>query len=184
MLKPGGRLVVADGFRHRRPLSPAYERLLRNWLSGWAVPDLMTADEFTGAARQVGFAHLHLDDVTANVRPSLRRLYRLALVLYPTGVVFLRPLRLIADKQLANARSALKQYQALRRDLWFYGIVTAAAPLEPESVATHSGPPASTILRWAGKDGVETHRAILRMGFFGGAISQKAGEWFKLPRHG
>jgi hypothetical protein len=73
------------------------------------VPDLVTADEVTAAARQAGFARASLDDVTANARPSLRRL---ALALYPAGVVLLRPLRLIIviDKQLTNARSALDQY--------------------------------------------------------------------------
>ncbi len=127
LLVPGGRLVVADGFRSRRPFSPAYERLLSSWLSGWAVPDLLTADEFMAATRRAGFARACLDDVTANVRPSLRRLYRLALALYPAGVVLLRPLRLITDKQLTNARAALEQYQALQRGLWFYGIATAVA---------------------------------------------------------
>lgn len=95
------------------------------------VPDLATADEFTTAARQAGFSDIRLEDVTANVRPSLRRLrrlHRLALALYPTGVILLRPLRLITGKQLTNARSSLEQYQALRRDLWFYGIATALKP--------------------------------------------------------
>ena len=89
------------------------------------MPDLVTADEFTAAARQAGFARACLDDVTANIRPSLRRLYRLALALYPAGVVLLRPLQLITDKQLTNARSALEQYQALQRGLWFYRIFAA-----------------------------------------------------------
>jgi hypothetical protein len=105
----------------------------RSSTDGWAVPDLVTADEFTAAARQAGFAHACLDDVTTNVRPSLRRLYRLALTLYPAGVVLLRPLRLITDKQLTNARSALEQYQALQRGLRFYGIF-AAVPCENRKI--------------------------------------------------
>jgi hypothetical protein len=91
------------------------------------VPDLVTADEVMAAARQAGFTRSCLDDVIANVRPSLRRLCRLALALYPAGVVLLRPLRLIIfiDKQLTNARSVLDQYQVLQRGLWFYGIFAA-----------------------------------------------------------
>jgi tocopherol O-methyltransferase len=125
VLKPNGRLVVADWFRHRRPLSSADETLLHNWLSGWAVPDLMTADGFVSAARQACFAQVRLEDVTGNVRPSLRRLYRLALLGHPAAIL-LWALRLRTDNQLANARSALQQYQALKRNLWFYGMVTAA----------------------------------------------------------
>ena len=125
LLKPGGRLVVADGFRSRRPLNSEEERSLHRWLSGWAVPDLMTADEFADAARQVGFAHMRLDNITANIQPSARRMYHLAQVLYPVGIIQ-RALRLVTYPQLANARSALEQYQTLRRGLWFYGIATAA----------------------------------------------------------
>jgi hypothetical protein len=46
-------------------------------------------------------------------------------VLYPVGIIQ-RALRLVTSPQLANARSALEQYQTLRRGLWFYGIATAA----------------------------------------------------------
>jgi tocopherol O-methyltransferase len=124
LLKPGGRLVVADGFRARRPFNSDEERSLHRWLSGWAVPDLMTAEEFADAARQVGFAHMRLDDITTNIQPSARRMYHLARVLYPVGIIQ-RALRLVTYPQLANARSALEQYQTLRRGLWFYGIATA-----------------------------------------------------------
>jgi cyclopropane fatty-acyl-phospholipid synthase-like methyltransferase len=125
LLKPGGRLVVADGFRARRPLYSDEERSLDRWLSGWAVPDLMTAEEFADAARQVGFAYMCLDDITTNIQPSARRMYHLARVLYPVGIIQ-RALRLVTSPQLANARSALEQYQCLRRGLWFYGIARAA----------------------------------------------------------
>jgi cyclopropane fatty-acyl-phospholipid synthase-like methyltransferase len=125
LLKPGGRLVVADGFRSRRPFNSDEERSLHLWMSGWAVPDLMTAGEFADAARQVGFAHVRLDDITTNIQPSARRMYYLARVLYPVGIIQWA-LRLVTYPQLANARSALEQYKTLRRGLWFYGIVTAA----------------------------------------------------------
>jgi tocopherol O-methyltransferase len=125
LLKPGGRLVVADGFRSRRPLNSNDEQSLHRWLSGWAVPDLMTAEEFADAARQVGFAHMRVDDISTNIQPSARRMYYLARVLYPVGIIQ-RTLRLVTYPQLANARSALEQYQILRRGLWFYAIATAA----------------------------------------------------------
>src|SRR5215203_7146937 len=86
LLKPGGRLVIADAFRHRRPFGPEDERLLHDWLSAWAVPDLMTPDEFTAAAGENGFTHVRFDDVSAHVRPSSRRMHRLMRVLYPLGV--------------------------------------------------------------------------------------------------
>jgi tocopherol O-methyltransferase len=127
LLVPGGRLLVADGFRTRRPLRPSEEQLLSSWLAGWAVPDLVTGEEFTNVAREVGFEHIRFEDISPNVQPSLRRLYRMARAMYPPGRAVLRPLHLISDTQLANACSALLQYQAFQRGLWLYGIFTALA---------------------------------------------------------
>jgi tocopherol O-methyltransferase len=125
LLKPGGRLVIADAFRHRRPFGPEDERLLHDWLSSWAVPDLMTPDEFTAAAGENGFTHVRFDDVSAQVRPSSRRMHRLMRVLYPLGVAR-RALGLFTDVQLANRRSALDQYRVVRRGLLVYGLVVAS----------------------------------------------------------
>jgi tocopherol O-methyltransferase len=124
LLKPGGRLVIADAFRHRRPFGPEDEQLLHDWLSAWAVPDLMTPDEFTAAAGENGFTLVRFDDVSAHVRPSSRRMHRLMRVLYPLGMAR-RALGLFTDVQLANRRSALDQYRVVRRGLLVYGLVVA-----------------------------------------------------------
>jgi tocopherol O-methyltransferase len=124
LLKPGGRLVIADAFRSRRPFGPEDEQLLHDWLSAWAVPDLMTPDEFTAAAGENGFTLVRFDDVSAHVRPSSRRMHRLMRVLYPLGVAR-RALGLFTDVQLANRRSALDQYRVVRRGLLVYGLVVA-----------------------------------------------------------
>src|SRR5918995_6515448 len=125
LLKPGDRLVIADAFRHRRQFGPEDERLLHGWLSAWAVPDLMTPEEFTTAAEENGFTHVQFEDVSAHVRPSSRRMHRLMRVLYPLGVAR-RALGLFTDAQLANRRSALDQYRVVRRGLLVYGLVVAS----------------------------------------------------------
>ena len=135
LLRPGGRLVVAEAYRRQRPFAPADEWLLHDWLSSWAVPDLVTPDEFISAAEQNGFARVQFEDVSAHVRPSSRRMYRLMCVLYPLGVAG-RMIGLITDVQLANRRSALVQHRVVQRDLLIYGIITATA-----SKTTVSGRP-------------------------------------------
>jgi len=124
LLKPGGRLVVADAFRRRRPFEQADERLLHDWLYPWAVQDLMTPGEFTAAAEENGFDRVHFEDVSDHVRPSSLHMYRLMRVLYPLGVAR-RRLGLLTDVQLANRRSALEQYRVVRRGLIVYGLLTA-----------------------------------------------------------
>lgn len=124
LLKPGGRLVAAEYLRFGRPYAEADERLLHSWLEGWAIPDLATGDEFATWAREVGFQNVCLEDITAHVRPSLRLLHRLAMLLYPIHAA-LRALRLRSAAQEGNFRGACNQWRALQRGLWFYGIVSA-----------------------------------------------------------
>src|SRR5829696_6295896 len=129
LLKPGGRLVVADAFRSRRPFEQADERLLHDWLYPWAVQDLMTPEEFIAGAEENGFARVHFEDVSDHVRPSSLHMYRLMRVLYPLGVAR-RRIGLLTDVQLANRRSALEQYRVVRRGLIVYGLVTATAHVD------------------------------------------------------
>ena len=128
LLRPGGRLVIADYIRTERPHTPQGERLLQSWLSGWAIPDVATGDELVAWTRAAGFQDVQLRDVTWHVQPSLRRLYRIAAPLYP-GESLLYALGVRSRAQHGNARGARDQYRALRRGLWFYGMLRAKVPL-------------------------------------------------------
>lgn len=126
LLRPGGRLGIVEYMRHRRPYPPRDERLLQSWLSGWVIPDIATRDELVRLATGAGFQRIELTDIAGHVRPSLRRLHRMAALAYPVALV-LRRLRLRTDTQHGNVRGARDQYRALRRGLWFEGILTATA---------------------------------------------------------
>ncbi len=124
LLRPGGRLVVAEYIRAARPLGDSGERLLHEWLDGWAIRDLDTRAEHERHAAAAGLADFRLDDVTAHTRPSLRRLYRMTCWSYPLAVA-IRALGIRSRVQHGNVIGALRQYQALERGLWFYGILSA-----------------------------------------------------------
>src|SRR6266516_3809956 len=102
------------------------EALLHSWLSGWAIPDLATAHEFLEWTQALGFRDVELADITANVRPSLRRLYRLAILTWPVAFP-MYALGLRSETQHGNMRGAFDQYHALQRGLWFYALLTATA---------------------------------------------------------
>ena len=122
VLKPGGRLVIAEYMRTIRPLSPANEILVNDWLSSWAIPDIDTAAEHSESATSAGFVDITNRDVTVHVEPSLRRLYRLCLL----GVPIDRLLKKIGfRRESRNVNGAYKQYRALRAAAWYYSIFTA-----------------------------------------------------------
>lgn len=124
LLRPGGRVVVADFVRAARPLDSTGERLLHEWLDGWAVPDIDTPGEHLAHLASAGFAEPRLDDVTTHTRPSLRRLYRMAYWTYPLAVLG-RVTGVRSEVQHGNVIASIRQYQALRRDAWFYSILSA-----------------------------------------------------------
>ena len=127
VLRPGGRLVVAEYMRTARPSSPDGERMLRQWLDGWAIPDLSTPAEHQRDAFEAGLREVAVEDFTAYARPSLRRLYRIAVLTYPLALSA-RILRFRSATQHGNVIAATRQYQALERGHWCYGILTATNP--------------------------------------------------------
>lgn len=126
LLRPGGRLGIVEYMRTRRPHASAGEALLHSWLSGWAIPDIATAPEWLEWTQDVGLHNVQLVDITPNVRPSLRRLYWLAVLTWPVAFP-LYALGLRSETQHGNMRGAFDQYHALRRSLWFYALLTATA---------------------------------------------------------
>jgi tocopherol O-methyltransferase len=126
LLRPGGRLGIVEYMRTRRPHASGGEALLHSWLSGWAIPDLATAHEWLEWTQDAGLHNVQLVDITPNVRPSLRRLYWLAVLTWP-GACTLHAVGLRSETQHGNMRGAFDQFHALRRGLWFYALLTATA---------------------------------------------------------
>ncbi|MEO6039921.1 MAG: methyltransferase domain-containing protein, partial [Saprospiraceae bacterium] len=134
VLKPGGRLVMAEYIRAGRPAGPSEEVLLAGWLRPWAIPDLDTAGEHRSHLLTAGFSDIVLHDVTPRVRVSLRNLYELCRNWLRIGKV-LRWLRIVNDVRLNNVRASIRQYEALEAGAWWYGLLLAQkspAPEEPE----------------------------------------------------
>jgi cyclopropane fatty-acyl-phospholipid synthase-like methyltransferase len=126
LLRPGGRLVVAEYMRKARACGILGERLLHKWLDGWAIPDLDTPDEHLSSMSASGFTDIQIDDVTVHTHPSLRRLHQITLWSYPLAVLG-RAVGIRSFIQHGNVLGSLHQYHALERGLWFYGIISAVA---------------------------------------------------------
>lgn len=124
LLKPGGRLVIADRLRRRRPDPPHAERLLHAWLSNWAMPDLLTAAEVRHTLTHVGFQGVRQEDVTAAAWSALRFLGLLGAASLPAAAL-LYGAGLQTRRQLQAINANVDQYRALRRNLWGYYLTTA-----------------------------------------------------------
>lgn len=126
ILRPGGRLIVADGFAIKDELSPDEAALMRSWLDGWAVPSIDTVEQFRSSMRAAGFHVAREQDATENVLPSSRRMFRLAHLRFLEYLLY--ALRLRSKAAHGNIIAARNQHLALRQGLCGYHIFLGIKP--------------------------------------------------------
>ncbi len=124
VLRPGGRLVIADFIRSDRPVPARGESLLSAWLRPWAILDIDTKAEYLTHLQTAGFARAEVRDVTPHVRVSLRNLHELCTKWLPYGRI-MRFFHIVNDIRLNNVRASIAQYEALQEGAWFYGMILA-----------------------------------------------------------
>lgn len=128
VLKPGGRLVLSDGFRLRRPFATQDDEvLLGQFLTGWALPDLSTPDELTRPAKEAGFEDVLFEDVSKRAEPSMHRLYEISRRSLPLARL-LGALRLLPPVAVQCNEGGYNQYLAYQRGLCGYAFLSATKP--------------------------------------------------------
>lgn len=127
LLKPGGRLVVADGFVTRFENND--DSIVRQWLDGWQVNYLESPDRFRNFMQQAGFTVIDYRDISKETSHSSRRLYRF----YYLASLYLWWKKLSSSRrpttvQKGNIRACRFQYHGMRKGLWQYGLITGVKP--------------------------------------------------------
>ena len=124
LLRPGGRLVVADGFLDRNPRTAPETRRLRNFLRGLALQDLATPEGFARDCRISGFASVQQWDYTRAIMRSARRMYRMSLWGSPLAELTTR-LGLTQPILAWNNRAGIDQYHLVKAGLVSYRVFLA-----------------------------------------------------------
>jgi cyclopropane fatty-acyl-phospholipid synthase-like methyltransferase len=128
LLRPGGRLVVADFFSVKMDGRPARDRrLMQKWTRSWAIREYAVVEEFERQMAETGFRDVVVRDVTSRVTRSVKRLF----VYYYPGIVYTHLWQLMGWRnrvQTLNTYSTGYQYRAYRRGLWSYNIVSGIKP--------------------------------------------------------
>lgn len=124
VLRPGGHLAVGDWFRTARPLEPDDEDLLHGWLSCWVIPDLETIDDYVQLTKEAGFVDVTARDISPQVRPSLRHLYRVSVLSFPPSWLAYH-LRLNPERTYRNHIGGLRQWRTVKRGLWAHALIHA-----------------------------------------------------------
>ncbi|HUR32130.1 MAG TPA: methyltransferase domain-containing protein, partial [Saprospiraceae bacterium] len=128
VLKPGGKIVIADFFSQPVKEGSSEAKLMQKWTDSWAIKSYATILEFTNVLNQSGFDNIISRDITENVKPSIRRLY---LSFFP-GLITTTIAQLFGLRnkiQTKNTWSTYYQYKTHRKDLWRYHIFSAQKPI-------------------------------------------------------
>ncbi|UCD07485.1 MAG: methyltransferase domain-containing protein [Candidatus Aenigmatarchaeota archaeon] len=124
ILKKGGRLIVADGFQKKEIFSKDEQRVMNEWLSGWAVPNLPKIRDFENYLKSLKFRKIEFLDITQNVMPTSRRIYRLSVFGLPLWRL-LKSLGLRTETQVNNLVAGIRQHRILKDGLGAYGVFYA-----------------------------------------------------------
>jgi cyclopropane fatty-acyl-phospholipid synthase-like methyltransferase len=130
ILKPGGRIVIADGFQKREPHTLSEQKTLLSFFNGLAVYDIPQWDEYEKILHETGFKNIRRWDKTDAVRPSAQRIFWIG-VFFTTIVPFFyftRYCGMDTDILIGNWHAAFAQRKALQGDLCLYGVYYGEKP--------------------------------------------------------
>lgn len=123
LLKPGGRIIVADFFK-KDGLKGKDAEDIKRWANGWAIEDYDTQENFELQLIKAGFTNIRFENANAKIMRSAKRLYRS----YFIGITPAFLYKLFNPKATAlaknNVDTAYIQYKTLKKNLWVYGIVS------------------------------------------------------------
>ena len=124
VLRPGGRIVVCDGFLLQRQFDDRQWQAVVACLNGWAVPNLCDRDEFTQLLDAQGFSNIVCHDITQQTLASAEHMYKVAKRLQPVQRLS-QWLGLRTQAQTANYQVGLAQQVLFSERLTEYCIFTA-----------------------------------------------------------
>jgi cyclopropane fatty-acyl-phospholipid synthase-like methyltransferase len=128
LLKPGGRLVIADVYRGKAQMTDNENRQLLQVLNGWAMSDVDTPDTFKKRLEQGGFTNISLQNISSNIKRSAVRIFWGGISMFFIAHLY----KLINPKVRYFAHNHYKalfwQYPALRKNLWAYYLIYAEKP--------------------------------------------------------
>jgi len=122
LLKPGGRLVIADGFV--TDFKNNDEPVIRQWLDGWQVNYLESPERLQQFMSTAGFENISYRDISKFTAHSSRRLYKFYFLanmyLFWKTISFSNR---ATEMQKKNIAACKFQYHGMKKGLWQYGLM-------------------------------------------------------------
>jgi cyclopropane fatty-acyl-phospholipid synthase-like methyltransferase len=89
LLRPGGRLVIVDGFlRISRFRNPLQHRIYRKLCECWVIGEFAQLDSMTSRLQQLGFSSIRVENLQLRVAPSVAHIPWVTLKFLVTDALF------------------------------------------------------------------------------------------------
>jgi tocopherol O-methyltransferase len=124
LLRPGGRLIVGDGFLKRLPRTSAEAAAYDAFKRGLVLPDLVRPQDLEHEMKVVGFDRVEIWDHTEGARRSSQRLYRRCLIAHPLSRI-LESLGIVSPIIRQNIRAGIAQRTLVRSGVAGYFLIRA-----------------------------------------------------------
>lgn len=124
VLRPGGRLIVIDGFMNVRNPTPSGREKMQKWLEAWAIPHLTHVDDFHQYLEEIGYQSIESDEITSQTIKSLKLMYLYSFYGYPISKL-LHLLGRRSESQVRNTVGCHYVFRSITDGLWTYNVFTA-----------------------------------------------------------
>jgi cyclopropane fatty-acyl-phospholipid synthase-like methyltransferase len=121
LLKPGGKLVVADYFLPKDPKTDK-RNWLNKWQASWSLAGFLNVDDYAALFRDEGLQLTRKGNVTANIYPSAWIMYRSYLLGAIPSMIY-NLFHNTSRYAKSHYKSGKYQYKALKESLWEYWIL-------------------------------------------------------------
>lgn len=129
ILKPGGRIIIADGFANKETFSKPEQKIMDKWLHNWAISKISTIDQYEQLLVKNGFTRIEIIDKTKAIKKSAKIMSRWSnLALYYAKFLKFFGIKYGNATSIRNTIGGKFQNIALRKQLWNYSIIYAEKP--------------------------------------------------------
>lgn len=125
ILKPGGKLLIADYFAKQAPTEEEYEALLK-WLNPWAISNIETEDGCRRLLYDSGFEQISTKNINQNVARSVKRMYYCSFYLGIVTFFYSLFHPNLSDFSKNHHKALFYQYKAFQKKLWNYCFLSAS----------------------------------------------------------
>lgn len=127
ILKPSGCLVISDAFLDDKTMQKSDELMLKDWMIGWAVPNVSKINNFNDDLKKAGFNEINDKNVNDQIIPSARRIYKIGRVFYPFDWTC-NKLGLVSDTTFKSTIATVAQLHLFSDKIMQYHLIKARKP--------------------------------------------------------